>query len=140
MNLNLLPRIAPRAIGLGLFLAAGAAGLAFADTAAPVPNKGDTAWMLTSSALVLMMSIPGLALFYAGMARPKNTASLAAQVFAIVAMVGIIWCIYGYSLAFTEGATNWSRAPAATVLGSDFCKAINGTISSADLTGPFLKE
>jgi ammonium transporter, Amt family len=104
MNLNLLPRIAPRAIGLGLFLAAGAAGLAFADTAVPVPNKGDTAWMLTSSALVLMMSIPGLALFYAGMARPKNAASLAAQVFAIVAMVGVVWCLYGYSLAFTEGS------------------------------------
>jgi Amt family ammonium transporter len=104
MNLNLLPRIAPRAIGLGLLLAAGAAGLAFADTAAPVPNKGDTAWMLTSSALVLMMSIPGLALFYAGMARPKNAASMAAQVFAIVAMVGVVWCLYGYSMAFTEGS------------------------------------
>jgi ammonium transporter, Amt family len=102
MKGNLLPRIAPRAIGLGLLLAASSAGLAFAD--APVPNKGDTAWMLTSSALVLMMSIPGLALFYAGMARPKNAASLAAQVFAIVAMVGIIWCLYGYSLAFKEGS------------------------------------
>jgi ammonium transporter, Amt family len=100
----LLPRIAPRAIGLGLLLAASSAGLAFAD--APVPNKGDTAWMLTSSALVLMMSIPGLALFYAGMARPKNAASLAAQVFAIVAMVGIVWCLYGYSLAFKEGSHN----------------------------------
>ncbi|MGH6850824.1 MAG: ammonium transporter, partial [Methylocella sp.] len=104
MNHCLLPRIAPRAIGFGLLLAASTAGLAFADTAAPVPDKGDTAWMLTASALVLMMSIPGLALFYAGMARPKNAASLAAQVFAIVAMVGIVWCIYGYSLAFTEGS------------------------------------
>ena len=104
MNLSLLPRIAPRAIGLGLLLTVGAAGLAFADTAAPVPNKGDTAWMLASSALVLMMSIPGLALFYAGMARPKNAASMAAQVFAIVAMVGVVWCLYGYSLAFTEGS------------------------------------
>jgi ammonium transporter, Amt family len=104
MNLSLLPRIAPRAIGLGLLLAVGAAGLAFAETAAPVPNKGDTAWMLASSALVLMMSIPGLALFYAGMARPKNAASMAAQVFAIVAMVGVVWCLYGYSLAFTEGS------------------------------------
>ncbi len=104
MNYSLLPKIAPRAIGLGLLLAAGAAGLAFADTAAPVANKGDNAWMLTSSALVLMMSISGLALFYAGMARPKNAASLAAQVFAIVAMVGVIWCVYGYSLAFTEGS------------------------------------
>jgi Amt family ammonium transporter len=104
MNFNLLPRIAPRAIGFGLLLAASAAGLAFADTAGPVVNKGDNAWMLTSSALVLMMSIPGLALFYAGMARPKNAASLAAQVFAIVAMVGVVWCLYGYSLAFTEGS------------------------------------
>jgi Amt family ammonium transporter len=100
----LLPRIAPRAIGLGLLGVASSAGMAFADTAAPVPNKGDTAWMLTSSALVLMMSIPGLALFYAGMARTKNAASLAAQVFAIVAMVGVVWCLYGYSLAFTEGS------------------------------------
>ncbi len=104
MKFSLMPSIAPRAIGLGLLLAAGAGGMAFADTAAPVPNKGDTAWMLTSSALVLMMSIPGLALFYAGMARPKNAASLAAQVFAIVAMVGVVWCLYGYSLAFTEGS------------------------------------
>ncbi len=104
MKLCLLPRIAPRAIGLGLLLAASAAGLAFADTAAPVPNKGDTAWMLTSSALVLMMSIPGLALFYGGMVRTKNMASVLSQVFAIVAMVAIIWCLYGYSLAFTEGS------------------------------------
>jgi ammonium transporter, Amt family len=104
MKLCLLRRIAPRAIGLGLLLAAGAGGVAVAETAAPVPNKGDTAWMLTSSALVLMMSIPGLALFYAGMARPKNAASMAAQVFAIVAMVGVVWCLYGYSLAFTEGS------------------------------------
>jgi Amt family ammonium transporter len=104
MKLCVLPRIASRAIGLGLLLAASAGGMAFADTAAPVANKGDTAWMLTSSALVLMMSIPGLALFYAGMARPKNAASMAAQVFAIVAMVGVVWCLYGYSLAFTEGS------------------------------------
>jgi ammonium transporter, Amt family len=104
MNPCLLPRIAPRAIGLGLLLAASAAGLAFADTAAPVPNKGDTAWMLISTAIVLMMSIPGLALFYSGMARKKDAAALAAQVFAIVALVAIVWVLYGYSLAFTEGS------------------------------------
>ena len=69
-----------------------------------MPNKGDTAWMLISSALVLMMSIPGLALFYGGMVRTKNMASMLSQVFAIVAMVGIVWCLYGYSLAFTEGS------------------------------------
>jgi ammonium transporter, Amt family len=101
MNLCLLPRIAPRAIGLGLVLAISTAGMASAD--APVPNKGDTAWMLVSTAIVLMMSIPGLALFYAGMARTKNAAAVAAQVFAIVALVSIVWVFYGYSLAFTEG-------------------------------------
>ncbi len=102
MKLYVLPRIAPRAAGLGLLFAAGSAGLAFAD--APVPNKGDTAWMLISTAIVLMMSVPGLALFYAGMARAKNAAALAAQVFAIAGLVSIIWVLYGYSLAFTEGS------------------------------------
>ncbi len=101
MKFYVLPRIA-RAIGLGLLFAASSAGLAFAD--APVPNKGDTAWMLISTAIVLMMSIPGLALFYAGMARAKNAAALAAQVFAIVGLVSIVWVFYGYSLAFTEGS------------------------------------
>ena len=59
--------------------------------AAVVPNKGDTAWMLVSSALVLMMSIPGLALFYGGLVRTKNMASVLTQVFAIVSMVGVVW-------------------------------------------------
>src|SRR5208282_3796029 len=104
MTIRFFPRVAPRAIGLGLLLAAGAAGMAFADTAAPVANKGDNAWMLTSSALVLMMSIPGLALFYGGMVRTKNMASVLSQVFAIVALVGVVWCLYGYSMAFTEGS------------------------------------
>lgn len=102
MNFPSLPRIAPRAAGFGLLLAAFVPGLAFAET--PVPVKGDTAWMLTSTALVLMMSIPGLALFYGGMSRTKNMASLLAQVFAIVALVSVVWAVYGYSLAFTEGS------------------------------------
>src|ERR1700730_13684928 len=104
MKSRFLPRIAPKAIGLGLLMVAGAAGIAFADAAGPVVNKGDNAWMLTSSALVLMMSIPGLALFYGGMVRTKNMASMLSQVFAIVAMVGVVWCLYGYSMAFTEGS------------------------------------
>ena len=78
---------------------------AAAAPAAPVPNKGDTAWMLVSSALVLMMSIPGLALFYGGLVRTKNMASILTQVFAIVSMVGVVWTIYGYSLAFTDGGS-----------------------------------
>jgi ammonium transporter, Amt family len=102
MNLCLLPRIAPRAVGAGLLIAMSTAGLAYAD--APVPNKGDTAWMLISTALVLMMSIPGLALFYGGLVRTKNMASVLSQVFAIVALVSILWVFYGYSLAFSEGS------------------------------------
>jgi Amt family ammonium transporter len=70
---------------------------------APTPNKGDVAWMLTSTALVIMMSIPGLALFYGGMVRSKNMLSVLMQVFVTFSLIVVIWCIYGYSLAFTEG-------------------------------------
>jgi Amt family ammonium transporter len=70
---------------------------------APVPNKGDVAWMLTSTALVLMMSVPALALFYGGMVRSKNALSMLMQVFVVFSLVTVLWCIYGYSLAFTEG-------------------------------------
>jgi Amt family ammonium transporter len=70
---------------------------------APTPNKGDIAWMLTSTALVLMMSVPALALFYGGMVRAKNALSMLMQVFVVFSLVTVLWCIYGYSLAFTEG-------------------------------------
>jgi len=70
---------------------------------APTPNKGDVAWMLTSTALVLMMSVPALALFYGGMVRAKNALSMLMQVFVVFSLVTVLWCIYGYSLAFTEG-------------------------------------
>ncbi|BBJ22107.1 ammonium transporter [Candidatus Nitrotoga sp. AM1P] len=70
---------------------------------APTPNKGDTAWMLTATLLVIMMSIPGLALFYGGLVRSKNMLSILMQVFAIFALIIVLWAIYGYSLAFTQG-------------------------------------
>ncbi|MGH8719105.1 MAG: ammonium transporter [Burkholderiales bacterium] len=70
---------------------------------APVPNKGDVAWMLTSTALVLMMSVPALALFYGGLVRAKNMLSVLMQVFVTFSLVIVLWCIYGYSLAFTAG-------------------------------------
>ena len=72
---------------------------------APVPtiNAGDTAWMLTSTALVLFMTIPGLALFYGGLVRAKNVLSILMQCFAITALVTVLWTIYGYSLAFGNG-------------------------------------
>jgi ammonium transporter, Amt family len=72
---------------------------------APTPNKGDTAWMMTSSVLVLLMTIPGLALFYGGLVRTKNMLSMLMQVFYTVCIVCIIWVLYGYSMAFTEGTT-----------------------------------
>ncbi len=74
-----------------------------APAAGPVPNKGDTAWMMVSTILVIMMSIPGLALFYGGLVRSKNMLSILLQVFTIFALIIVLWCVYGYSLAFTEG-------------------------------------
>ena len=93
-------------VAASLIVATGCAAFAQAPAAAvapPVPNKGDVAWMLISTALVLMMSIPGLALFYGGLVRSKNMLSVLMQVMVTFSMVVILWCAYGYSLAFTEG-------------------------------------
>ena len=76
---------------------------AFAGDAPPKIDTGDTAWMLTSTALVLMMTIPGLALFYAGMVRKKNLLATMMQSFAICAIVTLVWMVAGYSIAFTNG-------------------------------------
>jgi ammonium transporter, Amt family len=70
---------------------------------APLPNKGDTAWMLTATALVLLMSVPALALFYGGLVRTKNMLSVLMQVFVGFSLITVLWCCYGYSLAFTQG-------------------------------------
>ena len=86
--------------------AAPAAEAVEAVAAAPVPDPGNTAWMLISAALVLLMTIPGLALFYGGLVRAKNMLSVLMQVFAITCLVMIIWVVYGYSLAFTSGPFN----------------------------------
>ncbi len=78
--------------------------LAHADAiAAPVANKGDTAWMIVATLLVIMMSIPGLALFYGGLVRTKNMLSILMQVFMIFALIVVLWSLYGYSAAFTAG-------------------------------------
>jgi ammonium transporter, Amt family len=69
------------------------------------PNKGDTSWMLIASALVLLMTVPGLALFYGGLVRSKNMLSILMQVFYTVCVVSVIWVLYGYSITFTEGPT-----------------------------------
>jgi len=83
--------------------AADAASAAAPAASAPVPNKGDVSWMLVSTALVIMMSIPGLALFYGGLVRSKNMLSVLMQVFVTFSLITVLWVIYGYSLAFTEG-------------------------------------
>lgn len=78
---------------------------AAAAAADPVLNTGDTAWMLTATLLVIMMSIPGLALFYGGLARTKNMLSVLMQVFVVFSVVVLLWAIYGYSLAFGGGGS-----------------------------------
>ncbi|MGE5769450.1 MAG: ammonium transporter [Betaproteobacteria bacterium] len=87
-------------------VAADAAAPAAAEAAAapaPVANKGDNAWVMMSAALVILMSIPGLALFYGGLVRTKNMLSVLMQVFTVFSLITLLWVIYGYSAAFTEG-------------------------------------
>ncbi len=71
--------------------------------AVPAINKGDMSWMIVATVLVILMVIPGLALFYGGMVRAKNMLSILMQVFVIFALTSVLWAIYGYSVAFTEG-------------------------------------
>src|SRR5215510_3509119 len=106
MTVGTSRRIATTAITASLLCMAAAAAAYAQAPATPTPDKGDTAWMMISSVLVLLMTIPGLALFYAGLVRAKNVVSMLMQVFAIVCMVILIWVVYGYSLAFTSGPFN----------------------------------
>jgi len=80
-----------------------------AEEVAPVPDKGDTTWMMLATIIVIMMTIPGLALFYGGLVRAKNMLSLLTQVMAIFCLISILWVVYGYSLAFGDGGSmNWA--------------------------------
>ena len=97
------PVAATPAAGAGALAPAANAPAATAAPPAPVPNKGDVAWMLTSTALVLLMSVPALALFYGGLVRSKNMLSVLMQVFVTFSLITVLWVIYGYSFAFTEG-------------------------------------
>jgi len=88
--------------------AAPAAAAPAADASAPaaivdVVNKGDNAWLIVATAFVILMSVPGLALFYGGLVRTKNALSVLIQVFVVFALISVLWVVYGYSLAFTEG-------------------------------------
>ena len=103
------PEVAASAAAMAAPAAAAAAAPAPAAAAsaaaapAPVPNKGDTAFMTVATALVILMTIPGLALFYGGLVRSKNMLSVLMQVFMIFALISVLWVVYGYSLAFTAG-------------------------------------
>ncbi len=114
--------------------AAPAAAAAFTPTADMV-NKGDTTWMLISSALVLMMSVPGLALFYGGLVRTKNMLSVLMQVLMIVCVASLVWVCWGYSMAFTGGSEfvgGFSKL---------FLKGVDGTTLAATFSnGVYLPE
>ena len=119
-------------IGLMATLVAGATLLAststaLAQAATPKLDSGDTAWMLISTALVLMMTIPGLALFYGGMVRKKNVLSVLMQCFAITCLMSILWMVIGYSLAFDEG-TPYVGGLSKMFLSGMTVGAVNGTI------------
>ncbi len=95
-------RSAAALVGLGLPLLLGAAAAA-EEAAPPVANAGDTAWVLAASGLVLMMTLPGLALFYGGLVRAKNVLNVFMQCFIAAGVVGVLWVLVGYSLAFSSG-------------------------------------
>ena len=97
------PAAAPAAAAAAAPAAAASAAAPAAAASAPVPNKGDTAWMMVSTLLVILMTVPGLALFYGGLVRSKNMLSVLMQVFVTFSMIVVLWFLYGYSLAFTEG-------------------------------------
>ncbi|NKK75882.1 ammonia channel protein, partial [Rhizobium leguminosarum bv. viciae] len=119
-----------------------APAVAFAQEAAPAAtaaaapaltmDKGDNTWMLVSSALVLLMTIPGLALFYGGLVRAKNMLSVLMQVFMITAVVALIWVTYGYSLAFTDGGSLNSFV-------GGFSKAFLAGVNTSSLVETFSK-
>lgn len=90
-------------------------------------NTGDTAWMITATALVLMMTIPGISLFYAGMVRSKNVLSVLMQCFTITSLISILWIIYGYSIAFGDASPLWGGLNAAFLKGVD-SQSLVGTI------------
>jgi Amt family ammonium transporter len=133
--------------GLGALLSLVAPGLAMADeattavapaVAAPAAlalNSGDTAWMLTSTALVLFMTIPGLALFYGGMVRSKNILSVMMQCFAITGLITILWMVYGYSMAFDTTGMEAGVVNYNSFVGG-FAKAFLAGVTPASITGP----
>jgi len=107
-------------------------------------NKGDVSWMMTSTAFVLLMTVPGLALFYAGMARTRNALSTVMQSFSIFCVVAVLWVVYGYSVAFTAGHEGSSLAPffgsldKLFMLGEDPATAVAATFSKGQYLPDFV--
>ncbi len=134
--------------------AAPAASAAASDTAAAAPaaptapfsvdsskiNAGDTAWMLTSSALVLFMTIPGLALFYGGMVRKKNVLATLMQSFAITCLVTVIWTVVGYSIAFTPGGSFLGGFSRVFLAGMSYIKGDKATTLTVSHLAPTIPE
>lgn len=126
-------------LGAALFAALPAWAQDAAAAAPPAPNKGDTAWMLTSSVLVLMMSVPGLALFYGGLVRTKNMLSVLMQVLMIVCVASLVWVCWGYSMAFTAGSG--ATAPFVGGFSKLFLKGVDATTLAATFSnGVYIPE
>ncbi|PCG13250.1 ammonium transporter [Sphingomonas adhaesiva] len=125
--------ISKKTIGGGAMLALGALAaspaLAQAAAAAPTVNKGDTAWMMTSTVLVLMMIVPGLALFYGGLTRAKNMLSTMTQIGAVACLAMLIWVMYGYTMAFGDGGNDFISG-----FGKAFLKGITPDSVAATFT------
>ena len=116
--------------GLGAALLMMLPVLVFAQDAPPPPNKGDVSWLMTSTVLVILMTIPGLALFYGGMVRSKNVLSLLMQVMIIFCLGVLMFAIYGYSMAFSEGSNQFVGG---------FTKVFLKGMTGDSLTGTFSK-
>ena len=101
-------------------------------------HKGDVAWMMTSTAFVLLMTVPGLALFYAGMARSKNALSTVMQSFSIFCVIAVLWVIYGYSVAFTAGNPFFGSLDKLFMLGEDPATAVAATFSKGQYLPDFV--
>jgi ammonium transporter, Amt family len=146
------PVSANTAMASGADAASGAAPAAAASDAAPAAptapfsldsskiNSGDTAWMLTSTALVLFMTIPGLALFYGGMVRKKNVLATLMQSFAITCVVTIVWTVVGYSLAFTPGGSFLGGFSRVFMHGMNYIKGDKATTLTVSHLAPTIPE
>ncbi len=125
-------------------LAQAAADATVAAPPVPVPDKGDTAWVMISAILVMMMTLPGLALFYGGLVRSRNVLSVLMQVLATFCVMAILWVAFGYSLAFTGAATAEDAGPLTPFIGGlskAFLAGVNtGTVAESFSTGVFIPE